>query len=381
MGWLGDAVSLSMPRLGDFRRVSAGLSTSLHSVWGALCDLSVVPVPALAFMQDMPSEPRTFSASFAPLNMFYLCVLRGPCVSSSRATISRSAFMGRHAAAAPVVASKATVRMQQLPVFTQAMDEFKKEYPDFAKRGWGATVKAEVRVAEGHYLRGKSGWDEQADASVWVLWAGGNTQCAVGGLSGSGSLAVLAVRHRGVRILTCCFPISFSCHGPWLLLGALVDLPLSPRHCILQRWNGRHVMAGWVILVATGYAKGHGLIPEASSLLDLKQWGTLAALGNQQPISNERAIILIAHVHLLFVSVAAALAPFPFQDKLLLAPGEEDDAPAGLIPPMAPGLNKTAETWNGRVAMLGLLVLVCTSVATKTPILDTLNAGLGNLLF
>jgi len=140
-------------------------------------------------------------------------------------------------------------------------------------------------------------------------------------------------------------------------------------------------MAGWVILVATGYAKGHGLIPEANSLLNLKQWGTLAALGNQQPITNERAIILIAHVHLLFVSVAAALAPFPFQDKLLLAPGEEDDAPAGLIPPMAPGLNKTAETWNGRVAMLGLLVLVGTSVATKTPILDTLNAGLGNLLF
>jgi len=64
--------------------------------------------------------------------------------------------MGRHAAAAPVVASKATVRMQQLPVFTQAMEDFKKEYPDFAKRGWGATVKAEVRLAEGHYLRGKN---------------------------------------------------------------------------------------------------------------------------------------------------------------------------------------------------------------------------------
>ncbi|KAK1867103.1 hypothetical protein I4F81_009612 [Pyropia yezoensis] len=210
--------------------------------------------------------------------------------SLTKATISRSAFMGRRATTAPVVASKATVRMQQLPVFTNAMAEFKAEYPDFAKRGWGATVKAE-------------------------------------------------------------------------------------------RWNGRHVMAGWVILVATGFVKGHGLIPDASVPLDLKQWGTLAALGNQQPITNERAIILIAHVHLLFVSVAAALAPFAFQDKLLLAPGEEDEKPAGLIPPLTFGLTKDAEMWNGRVAMLGLMVLVGASVATKTPILDTLNKGLGNLLF
>lgn len=52
--------------------------------------------------------------------------------------------MGRRATAAPVVASKATVRMQQLSIFTQAMADFKEEYPDFAKRGWGATVKAEV---------------------------------------------------------------------------------------------------------------------------------------------------------------------------------------------------------------------------------------------
>lgn len=63
----------------------------------------------------------------------------------NRASISRSAFMGRRATASPVVASKSTVRMQQLPVFTNAMADFKAEYPDFAKRGWGATVKAEVR--------------------------------------------------------------------------------------------------------------------------------------------------------------------------------------------------------------------------------------------
>lgn len=162
-----------------------------------------------------------------------------------------------------------------------------------------------------------------------------------------------------------------------------VPVPLSFFSLFLrsQRWNGRHVMAGWVILVATGYVKGHGLIPDASTPLDLKQWGTLAALGNQQPITNERAVILIAHVHLLFVSVAAALAPFAFQDKLLLSPGEEDEKPAGLIPPLTFGLTKDAEMWNGRVAMLGLMVLVGASVATQASVLDTLNAGLGNLLF
>jgi len=53
--------------------------------------------------------------------------------------------MGRRTAAVSVASSKSSVRMQQLPVFTRAMDDFKNEYPDFAKRGWGATVKAEVR--------------------------------------------------------------------------------------------------------------------------------------------------------------------------------------------------------------------------------------------
>lgn len=108
--------------------------------------------------------PRTFSAaysgslhnpcvrsSFLSVLTLFLLLLAGTlhscgsCARFHRATISRSAFMGRRAAAAPVLASKATVRMQQLPVFTQAMADFKAEYPDFAKRGWGATVKAEVR--------------------------------------------------------------------------------------------------------------------------------------------------------------------------------------------------------------------------------------------
>lgn len=35
----------------------------------------------------------------------------------------------------------------------------------------------------------------------------------------------------------------------------------------------------------------------------------------------------------------------------------------------------------GRLAMLGLIVLVGTSVVNQTPILDTINTGLGGMLF
>jgi hypothetical protein len=72
-----------------------------------------------------------------------------------------------------------------------------------------------------------------------------------------------------------------------------------------KKWNGRHAMAAWIILVGTAYAKGHGLFPEG--FLDQSQWGVLASLGDQTPITNERAVILVAHIHLLFVSIAAAL--------------------------------------------------------------------------
>ncbi|CAN8073715.1 unnamed protein product [Agarophyton chilense] len=178
--------------------------------------------------------------------------------------------------------------MTGLPVFLDAMEEYKKEYPAFAARGWGATVKAE-------------------------------------------------------------------------------------------RWNGRHAMFGFVMLVATAYCKGHGLLPEG--VLDPKQWGVLGTLGDTGMISQERATILVAHVHVLFVSVAAALAPFSFQDKLLLGPGEVDEEPAGLLPPFKLGLTKSAELWNSRLAMLGLMVVVTCSVATKTPILDVVNIGLGKILY
>ena len=59
-----------------------------------------------------------------------------------------------------------------------------------------------------------------------------------------------------------------------------------------ERWNGRHAMFGWIALIVTGYCKGHGLIPNPDTALDLKEWGTLAYLYGGS-ISNERAIIIV----------------------------------------------------------------------------------------
>lgn len=177
-----------------------------------------------------------------------------------------------------------------LPMFTKAMDDYKKEFAPFADRGWGATVKAE-------------------------------------------------------------------------------------------RWNGRHAMFGFLVLILTGYCKGHGLLPASSELLDLTEWGVVGTLGDTAMITKERAVMLVAHIHVLFVSVAATLAPFSFQDKLLLQPGEDDEEPAGLFPPFEPGLTKGAELWNCRVAMLGIISLVGVSVSTGIPILDVLNISVGKILY
>ncbi|CAM9250561.1 unnamed protein product [Chrysoparadoxa australica] len=146
-----------------------------------------------------------------------------------------------------------------------------------------------------------------------------------------------------------------------------------------ERWNGRHAMFGWVAIIATGYAKAHGLIPDAEMALSVKEWGTLAILQGSETITNERAIILIAHVHALMVSICAAMAPLSFQDKLLLGPGEKDEEPAGLIPAFVPGITKEAELMNGRMAMMGLITVTATSIATGTPFLDVVNKWLGGL--
>ena len=147
-----------------------------------------------------------------------------------------------------------------------------------------------------------------------------------------------------------------------------------------ERWNGRHAMFGWFAMVFTGYAQAHNLIPDFDTPLDLKEWGTLATLYGTQTITNGRAIILIAHVHALMMSVCAAIAPLSYQDKLFLEDGEADEPAAGLVPAMDTGLTKSAELWNGRVAMLGLVALVVTSVWSETPVLDVINVWLGGLL-
>lgn len=146
-----------------------------------------------------------------------------------------------------------------------------------------------------------------------------------------------------------------------------------------ERWNGRHAMFGWVALLATGYAKSHGLIPNPDSLLDLKEWGTLAYTYGGA-ITNERAVILIGHVHLLFFSVFAAVAPISVQDKLYLEEDEKHEPAAGLIPALVPGLTRQAELLNGRLAMLGLVVTIMISAVYQMPVLDVINKGLGGML-
>jgi hypothetical protein len=87
------------------------------------------------------------------------------------------------------------------------------------------------------------------------------------------------------------------------------------------------------------------------------------------------------HLHLLLFSVCAAVAPLSFQDKLYLEKGEEHEAASGLFPKYKHGLTLEAEILNGRLAMLGLTVLLVSSITTQQPILDTINKGLGGFLF
>uniref|UniRef100_A0A7S2MHN0 Uncharacterized protein n=1 Tax=Octactis speculum TaxID=3111310 RepID=A0A7S2MHN0_9STRA len=146
-----------------------------------------------------------------------------------------------------------------------------------------------------------------------------------------------------------------------------------------ERWNGRHAMFGWFAIVCTGYCQAHHLIPDADKLLDLKEWGTLATISGKATISNERAIILIAHVHALMVSVCATMAPM--MDTLLLEPGEADEPAAGVFPPFETGLTSAAELWNGRMAMMGLITASSYSLMTGTSFLNTVDLWLGGLLF
>eukprot|EP00624_Nannochloropsis_granulata_P002958 evm.model.NODE_25067_length_7224_cov_15.120847.3 len=162
---------------------------------------------------------------------------------------------------------------------------------------------------------------------------------------------------------------------------AVAALGLGPS-AKAERWNGRHAMFGWIALLATGYAQAHGLLPEGG--MDAKEWGTWVIVsttgGEQVTIPAARAAIAIGHLHFGAVGVFAAYSKNSVKDRLLLEPGEKDEAPAGLFPALRPGLTKEAEMLNGRVAMLGLVALVTVSAATGQDILSVIDQGLGGLL-
>merc|ERR1719389_318466 len=133
-----------------------------------------------------------------------------------------------------------------------------------------------------------------------------------------------------------------------------------------ERWNGRHAMFGWAFIIATGYCKAHGIIPGGK--------------GGGITITNERACILVANIHFLVVSLCAAFCPLPFQDTLLLEPGEPDEEPAGLVPAFDTGLTPAAELWNERLAMLGLIIFAAYSMIYQIPFLNAVDNALGGLL-
>merc|ERR1712147_123852 len=141
---------------------------------------------------------------------------------------------------------------------------------------------------------------------------------------------------------------------------------------------------GWAFIIATGYCKAHGLIPDPEKMLDFKSWGTLAIIsggkGGGITITNEGACVLVANIHFLMVSLCAAFCPLPFQDMLLLEPGEPDEEPAGLVPAFDTGLTPAAELWNRRLAMLGLIIFAAYSMIYQIPFLNAVDNALGGLL-
>jgi len=148
-----------------------------------------------------------------------------------------------------------------------------------------------------------------------------------------------------------------------------------------ERWNGRHAMFGWLAIAATAYAKSNGYFPDPTTALTYKDWGGLAQLGFNEYISNERAIIMIAHVHALTISACAAFGPQVLGDTLTLLDGEEDEEPYGVFIPVAgqTGLTPAAEMMNGRMAMFGLIALVLGSCVSGKDILEVFDVGVGGL--
>jgi len=148
-----------------------------------------------------------------------------------------------------------------------------------------------------------------------------------------------------------------------------------------EKWNGRHAMFGWMAIVITGYAKSHGLFPEGDVALTYAEWGSLATVGFGDYITNERAVIMVAHMHALALSSMAAMLPLPFSDPLLIPRGQEDTKPYGYFPAFKPGLTEECEMLNGRLAMIGLIATCIACAFTGTSILDATNWMVGGMLY
>ena len=124
--------------------------------------------------------------------------------------------------------------------------------------------------------------------------------------------------------------------------------------------------------------------------LDLKEWGSLAIISGKTTITNERALILIANVHFFAVSLMATICPPPFGDGLLIDPNHpryeemkaiNDKGGYGYLPAFKLGLTEEAEMINGRLAMLGLMALLMTTVIEQKPILDVVNEWVGGAYY
>lgn len=118
-----------------------------------------------------------------------------------------------------------------------------------------------------------------------------------------------------------------------------------------------HPDCRWFVILATGYAKAHGLFPDPEVALQYKDWGGLAQIGAGQYISNERAIIMIAHIHFLAVSACAAFGPQILGDSLTLLEGEEDEV--RWISGCAPVLLKCLVFYDGVLVASFMTLMRC----------------------
>jgi hypothetical protein len=154
-----------------------------------------------------------------------------------------------------------------------------------------------------------------------------------------------------------------------------------------EKWNGRHAMFGWFFICACAYAKGHGLLPDASTFVDFKTWGTLATISGKETISMERAIILVANAHFFGVSLMATICPPPFGDSLLIDPSHvsyeanKNKKGYGYLPAMKLGLTEEAEIINGRLAMLGIMALLMATAIEGKSMLDIVNEWVGGAYY